>query len=147
VRGQKIKDDLLALVDEDTDAFNTVMAAFSLPKTTDQEKASRSEAIQAATRLAAEIPFRTMERALESFEIIRAMAEIGNPNSVSDAGVGALCARSAVRGAFLNVKINAAGLKDRAFAAGIVSRGSEIEQRAAGLEAEILAIVNKKIDS
>lgn len=147
VRGQQIKDDLLTLVDEDTSAFNKVMDAFGLPKTSDEEKAARTAAIQAATRYATEVPLRTMQRAFDAFEIIKAMAEHGNPNSVSDAGVGALCARSAVMGAYLNVKINAAGLKDREFADDILKRGAEIERNAIELEAEIMAIVNSKIES
>jgi len=146
VRGQQIKDELLSLVDEDTNSFNKVMDAFGLPKTTDEEKAARSAAIQEATRYATEVPFRTMESSFESFEIIKAMAEHGNPNSVSDAGVGALCVRSAIMGAFLNVKINAAGLKDRSFAEDILARGADIERNAITLEAEIMAIVNGKID-
>jgi glutamate formiminotransferase/formiminotetrahydrofolate cyclodeaminase len=145
VRGQQIKDDLLFLVDEDTNAFNGVMDAFGLPKTTDEEKAQRSATIQGATKFATEVPFRTMQRSYDAFEIIKAMAEQGNPNSVSDAGVGALCARSAVMGAFLNVKINAAGLKDKAFADDILARGAAIERQAIELEAEIMQIVNDKI--
>jgi glutamate formiminotransferase/formiminotetrahydrofolate cyclodeaminase len=146
VRGQKVKSDLIALVDDDTAAFDKVMTAFGLPKTTEEEKASRSVAIQEATRYATEVPFRTMERSFESFEVIRAMAEHGNPNSVSDAGVGALCARSAVIGANLNVKINAASLKDRKFADEILAKAAEIERKAIELETEILAIVNGKIN-
>ena len=145
VKGQKIKDDLLGLVDEDTNSFNKVMDAFGLPKGTDEEKAVRSAAIQEATKYATEVPFKTMERTFEAFEIIKAMAEHGNPNSVTDAGVGALCARSAVIGAFLNVKINAGGLKDKVFADEILAKGAEIERRAIQLEAEIMEIVNSKI--
>ncbi len=145
VRGQEIKDDLLRLVDEDTESFNRVMDAFGMPKGSDDEKAARAAAIQAATRYAAEVPFRTLLRSFDAFEVIRAMAEHGNPNSVSDAGVGALCARSAVIGAYLNVKINAAGLKDREFADDLVKRGAEIERGAIEREAEILKIVNQKI--
>lgn len=144
-KGQEIKQDLLALVDEDTDAFNQVMAAFGLPKNSDEEKAARIAAIEQATKNAAEIPYRTMERAFDSFEIIRAMAEHGNPNSVSDAGVGALCARSAVMGAYLNVKINVAGLKDREYAADLLKRGAEIERNAIEFESEILTIVDIRI--
>lgn len=146
VRGQQIKDELLFLVDEDTKAFNKVMDSFGLPKTTDEEKAARTAAIQDATKYATDIPFRTMERTFDTFEVIKAMAKNGNPNSVSDAGVGALCARSAVMGAFLNVKINAAGLKDRAYADDILARGANIESRAIALEAEIMDIVNAKIN-
>ena len=147
VKGQHIKDDLLALVNEDTDSFNKVMDAFGQPKTTDEEKAARTAAIQEATKYATEVPFRTMQRTFDAFEIIKAMVETGNPNSVTDAGVGALCARSAVMGAFLNVKINAAGLKDKAFADDLVNRGAEIEQQAIQIESEIMAAVNEKIAS
>jgi glutamate formiminotransferase/formiminotetrahydrofolate cyclodeaminase len=147
VKGQQIKDDLLALVDEDTASFNRVMDAFGLPKTTEEEKASRTTAIQEATKYATEVPLRTMQRSCDAFEIIKAMAANGNPNSVSDAGVGALCARSAVMGAFLNVKINAAGLKDREFAEETIAQGAEFERQAIAAESEILAIVNEKIAS
>lgn len=145
VKGQMIKDDLLSLVDEDTNAFNKVMDAFGLPKGSEDEKAVRSAAIQSATRYATEVPFRTMKRASDAFEVIKAMAVDGNPNSVSDAGVGALCARSAVIGAHLNVKINAAGLKDKQFADDLLARGAEIERMAIEQEREILAIVEDKI--
>ncbi len=146
-KGQKIKDELLFLVDEDTNAFNKIMDAFGLPKSTDEEKAARTAAIQEATKYATEVPFRTMERVFDSFELIKAMAEIGNPNSVTDAGVGALCARSAVMGAYLNVKINASGLKDKAYVENILAKGAEIEAKAKQLEAEIMDIVNTKINS
>jgi glutamate formiminotransferase / formiminotetrahydrofolate cyclodeaminase len=145
VKAQKIKNDLLFLVDEDTNSFNKVMDAFGLPKTTEEEKIARTNAIQEATKYATEVPFQTMQRAFDSFEIIKAMAENGNPNSVTDAGVGALCARSAVIGAFLNVKINASGLKDKDFAEDILKRGQEIVSQAVKLENEILEIVNGKI--
>ena len=106
---------------------------------------ARTDAIQQATKYATEVPLRTMRRTFDAFEVIRAMAENGNPNSVTDAGVGALCARSAIMGAFLNVKINAAGLKDRAFADEILTEGSEIEKRTIVQETEIMQIVNQKI--
>jgi glutamate formiminotransferase/formiminotetrahydrofolate cyclodeaminase len=144
-KGQFFKDQLLRLVDEDTNAFNGIMNAFSLPKTTDAEKAARTAAIQDATRYATEVPFRVMEASLASMEVIRAMAEIGNPNSVSDAGVGALAARSAVMGAYLNVKINAAGLTDKTFAGDIIAKGKAIQEKAQQLETEILSVVNQKI--
>ena len=147
VKGQQIKDDLLALVDEDTAAFNKVMDAFGLPKTSEDEKAARMAAIQNATKYATEVPMRTMQLSFDSFEIIKAMAESGNPNSVSDAGVGAICARSAVMGAFLNVKINAAGLADKVYAADMLACGVEIERKAIELESEILDLVNTKINS
>ncbi len=145
VKGQAIKDELLELVDEDTNAFNKIMDAFGLPKKTDEEKAARTQAIQEATKYATEVPFHTMKAAFKAFEVVRAMAETGNPNSVTDAGVGALCARSAVMGAHLNVKINAASLKDEAFKAQILKEAEEIEAAALKQEVEILQVVNKVI--
>lgn len=144
-KGQKFQNDLIRLVDEDTKAFNVIMATFGLPKSTDEEKAARSKAIQDATKYATEVPFRVMEACYNCMEVAKAMAETGNPNSVSDAGVGALAARSGVMGAYLNVKINAAGLTDKAFAADIVAKGKAIQDKAIALEAEILKIVNEKI--
>ena len=111
--GMQVMNELLALVDEDTAAFNKIMDVFAMPKNTPEEKAARAAAMQVATLYATEVPLRTMKAAYKAFDVVRAMAEEGNPNSVSDAGVGALAARSAVMGACLNVKINAAGLKDR----------------------------------
>ena len=144
-RGQELVSRLLALVDEDTEAFNRIMAVFAMPKTTAEEKAARSAALQSATLYATEVPLKTMKASFECFEIVKAMAEIGNPNSVSDAGVGALAARSAVLGAELNVKINAAGLKDREVAERLISEAAEIAHKAVAQEAEILQIVNQKI--
>jgi glutamate formiminotransferase/formiminotetrahydrofolate cyclodeaminase len=144
-KGQALKDELLMLVDEDTRAFNLIMDAFGLPKATDDEKTARTAAIQQATRFAIEVPFRVMKRSFECMEIIKAMAETGNPNSVSDAGVGALAARSAVMGAFLNVKINASGLHDKAFVEEVLSEGGKIQDSAIAMESEILRIVNSKI--
>jgi glutamate formiminotransferase/formiminotetrahydrofolate cyclodeaminase len=145
-RGQRYKSELLRLVDADTNAFNQIMNAFALPKSTEEEKLTRKKAIQEATRIAIEIPFAVMQNAYASMEIIKAMAESGNPNSVSDAGVGALCARAAVMGAFMNVRINAAGYDDKSFVAEIIATGNEIEQKTIGIEKEILAIVNEKIN-
>lgn len=144
-RGQELVSRLLALVDEDTEAFNRIMAVFAMPKTTAEEKAARSAALQSATLYATEVPLKTMKAAYECFEIVKAMAETGNPNSVSDAGVGALAARSAVLGAELNVKINAAGLKNREVAERLISEAAEIARKAVAQEAEILQIVNQKI--
>lgn len=144
-RGQAIMAELLHLVDEDTEAFNRIMAVFAMPKTTEEEKAARSAALQSATLYATQVPLKTMKAALRVFEIVKAMAEIGNPNSVSDAGVGALAARSAVLGAQLNVKINAAGLKDRATADALTSEAQAIAEQAVALEKEVLDIVNGKI--
>ena len=132
-------------MDEDTNAFNKIMDAFALPKGKEETLLIRSNAIQEATRYAIEIPLRVMKVAFRSFELIKAMAEIGNPNSVTDAGVGALCARSAVMGAFLNVKINASGLKDKAFVEQVLAEGAEIEANTKMIEDEILLIVNSKI--
>ncbi|MEA5110493.1 hypothetical protein SDC9_15418 [bioreactor metagenome] len=146
-KGQVLKDELIRLVDEDTNAFNRIMDAFGLPKGSEHEKAARTEAIQEATRYAIEIPFRVMKKSFETMEILKAMAETGNPNSVSDAGVGALAARSAVMGAFLNVKINAAGLNDKAFVASVIAEGAEIERNARLMEEHILEIVNQKINA
>ncbi len=144
-RGEQLKNELLVLVDEDTYSFNAIMDAFRLPKETEKEKIERSEAIQKATQYAIEVPFKTMQKSYESFEVIKAMAETGNPNSVSDAGVGALCARSAVIGAYLNVKINAAGYKDKTFLENILKQADDLVTKANQLEKEILSIVEEKI--
>ena len=144
--GMKVMNELLHLVDEDTAAFNKIMDVFGMPKGTEEEKAARAEAMEAATLYATEVPLCTMKAAYKSFDVIRAMAEEGNPNSVSDAGVGALAARSAVMGACLNVKINAAGLKDRAMAEKLVKEAEEIQAKAQQAEAEILAVVESKIN-
>lgn len=144
-RGKANQDELLGLVDQDTEAFNAVMAASGLPKGSDAEQAERIQAIQAATRGAIEIPLRVMEVALDSMAVMKAMAEVGNPNSVSDAGVGALCARAAVRGAYLNVRINAGDLKDKVFVQDVLSRGQKMLEQAEAQEREILAIVNEKL--
>ncbi|MFB0498277.1 glutamate formiminotransferase/formiminotetrahydrofolate cyclodeaminase [Mucilaginibacter sp. OAE612] len=144
-KGQQFKNELLALVDQDTTAFNQIMQAFSLPKSNNEEKAARDKAIQDATRYAIEIPFKVMEAALDSMEVIKAMTLSGNPNSITDAGVAALCARTAVLGAFMNVKINASGYKDKDYVIDIIYRGNEIERKAIALEAEIIELVNEKI--
>ncbi len=144
-KGQALKDELLFLVDEDTRAFNRIMEGFGMPKGSDAEKAARHEAIQGASKYAMQIPFRVMERCLESMAVMKAMAETGIEASVSDAGVGGLCARTAVMGAYLNVKINADGVDDKAFVNDLLSRGAEIEKKALDQEKEILEIVNAKI--
>ena len=144
-RGQTLMQELLHLVDEDTAAFNRIMAVFAMPKSTDEERAARSAALQEATLYATEVPLRTMRTAMEVFPIVRAMAAEGNPNSVSDAGVGSLAARSAVYGARLNVRINAAGLKDRTKAEALVGEADELAARASELEAEVLELVEQKI--
>lgn len=144
-KGERYKARLIGLVDADTRAFNQIMQAFGLPKSTDAEKAARHAAIQEATRYAIEVPFQVMQAAYDSMEVIKAMAETGNPNSVSDAGVGALCARASVMGAFMNVRINAAGYDDKDFVADIIDRGRKIENNTIALENDILKIVNEKI--
>lgn len=144
--GRRIQDSLIKLVDEDTEAFNRIMAVFAMPKKTEEEKAARAAALEAATLYATEVPLRTMKTAAESFGLLEAMAANGNPSSVSDAGVGALAARAAVLGAYLNVKINAAGLKDHTTADALLSEASAIAESAEEREREIIAIVNNVID-
>ncbi|MCA6363580.1 MAG: glutamate formimidoyltransferase [Bacteroidetes bacterium] len=144
-KGQELQKELIKLVDEDTRAFNRIMDAFGLPKGTDEEKAARTAAIQAATLYATQVPLRVMEVAAAGFELVHHMAANGNPNSVSDAGVGALALRSAVMGAYLNVKINAAGLSDKTAAAELIARGKAIQDKALADEADVLAVVNEKI--
>ncbi len=144
-KGQDVMRSLLALVDEDTAAFNRIMAALGMPKGSDEEKKARADALEAATLYATEVPLKTMMESVRSYELLRAMASEGNPNSVSDAGVGALAATAAVRGAHLNVRINAAGLSDREAAARLCAQAQEIETVAAAAEAEIMQIVNSKI--
>jgi glutamate formiminotransferase/formiminotetrahydrofolate cyclodeaminase len=145
VKGKGLHDELLRLIDEDTDAFNAIMTAFRLPETTADEKAARNQAVQDATKNAIMIPFRVMEAAYACMEVVKAMAEIGNPASVSDAGVGALAARSAVMGAYLNVKINSKDVQDRAWMDDVLNRGAEIRDKAIALEREILETVNSKL--
>jgi glutamate formiminotransferase/formiminotetrahydrofolate cyclodeaminase len=144
-KGQAIKNELLFLVDEDTRSFNLIMDAFALPKSNDKETEIRKAAIQDATRYAIEIPFRVMQKSFESLEIIREMVEKGNPNSVTDAAVGALCVRAAVMGAFMNVKINAAGLDDKDFVKKTIKKGQEIVDQMMVQEKEILNLTDEKI--
>lgn len=146
-KGQVLKNQLLHLVDEDTNAFNEIIAAIRLPKTNDEEKSLRKTAMANATKNAIEVPLKVMEASLESFEMLNQMAVHGNPNSVSDAGVGALCARTAVRGAYLNVQINCAGFKDESYVSTALSKGEKMALEADKLEAEVLKVVNEKINS
>lgn len=145
-KGQALSEELLVLVDEDTRAFNKIMEAFGLPKKTEEDKRLRSEAIQAATLFATQVPLQTMQAAFGAFELCQTMAEQGNPNSVSDAGVGALAARAAVLGAGLNVKINAASLKDRETADKMIAEAEQLIAEAQKKEAEIIGIVERKIN-
>ena len=144
-QGQTVMKELLALVDEDTAAFNKIMSAFGLPKGTPQEQEARAAAVEEATLYATQVPLKTMKAAVKAFPLLKAMAEQGNPNSVSDAGVGALAARSAVLGAMLNVRINAAGLKDRETAEKLLDEADTIAAEAIQAEKDILVTVNEKI--
>ena len=145
VQGQALMNELLDLVDEDTAAFDRIMACFGMPKGTEEEKAARAAAIEEATLYAASVPLRTMEASLKAFPLLLAVAQKGNPASASDAGVGALAARAACRGAALNVRINSAGLADKAPAEPLLKRASEIVAEAEVREAEVLAAVNANI--
>lgn len=144
-RGQRIKDALLRTVDEDTDAFTLIMDAFGMPKNTPEEKAARKAAIQAGTRKAMEVPFKVMQLAFESLPLLGQMVETGNPNSVTDGGVGALCARAAVRGAYMNIQVNASGLDDKDFVAQILAEGLKMEEQAEMMEREIIEMVKAKL--
>ena len=145
-KGQELKNELLFLVDEDTRSFNKIMDAFALPKTNEKEKSERKAAIQSATKYAIEVPFRVMQKSYDSLDLIVEMVEKGNPSSVTDAAVGALCVRSAVMGAFLNVKINAAELEDKEFVEMILDKGNDLQNRSIEKEAQILNMVNDKIE-
>ncbi|MFV0392338.1 MAG: glutamate formimidoyltransferase [Paludibacteraceae bacterium] len=144
-KGKSLQEKLLKLIDEDTNAYKRVMEMYSLPKNTEEEKRLRSEAIQDAMKYAMEIPFQVMQTAFDAMLIVKKMAEIGNPNSVSDAGVGGLALRAAIFGAGLNVKINASGLDDKAFVNEIIGKAEEIELQTEQLEKEIVEIVKNKM--
>ena len=143
VKGQRIKDTLLHLVDEDTVSFNKIMEAFGLPKTTDAEKAARKKAIQEATIYAAQVPYKTMEAAYSAYEVVEAMVKDGNPNSITDAGVGALCIRTAVYGAYLNVMINAASIEDVDVALELKSKAKNLLDLSNAKERELLEEVER----
>jgi glutamate formiminotransferase/formiminotetrahydrofolate cyclodeaminase len=144
-RGKACHDELLMLIDRDTEAFNALIAAMRLPDGSVIERAARDEALRLATIGTIEVPLRVMEVSVVSMDVIESMAEIGNPASVSDAGVGALCARSAVMGAFLNVRINIPNLDDEEAAASFLARGQELESEAIERESRILHIVNQRL--
>jgi glutamate formiminotransferase/formiminotetrahydrofolate cyclodeaminase len=146
IDAQEIKEKLLRLVDEDTRAFDGIMQAFALPKSTKEEKEARTMAIQSATKVAIETPLQVMRLALASFKTIREMIEHGNPNSVTDAGVGALCARTAVYGAYLNVKVNISGLKDKSYSESVMLEAETILKEALNLEAELLEQVQRRLE-
>ncbi len=144
-KGKKYHDELLRMVDEDTNAFNKIMEAFGLPKGSDDQKAIRKQAIQDATKYAIEIPLKVMKLCYDSMEVMSEMSKTGLEASISDAGVGALAARAGVMGAFLNVKINTGSYDDKAFVEKVLKEGAEIETKAIALEKEILEMVNSKI--
>ena len=146
VHGRELQDTLIHLVDEDTESFNRIMDVFAMPKNTPEEKAARAEAMEKATLYATEVPLKTMKAAYRTFDILEAMVQKGNPASVTDAAVGALAARSAVLGAQLNVRINAAGLKDRTAAEALLSEAAKIADDAKKREESILAQADKVID-
>ncbi|HEY5471311.1 MAG TPA: glutamate formimidoyltransferase [Bacteroidales bacterium] len=144
-KGKAIQNTLLNLVDEDTFAFNKIMKAYGLPKRSEEEKQTREKAVQEATKNAILIPFKVMETAFSGFGLIKEMAEKGNPNSISDTGVGALALRSCIKGAFLNVKINASALQDKEFVKTIIAKGEKIEANTEAAEKEILKIINRTL--
>lgn len=144
-KGMKLQVELLDLVDEDTESFNRIMEAFGMPKSNNEEKEARKQAIEDATKYASEVPFKVMEKALESMEICLKMVEIGNPNSVTDAAVGGMCARTAVMGAGLNVQINAGGLNDKKYAEDILGRAGKLIEKAQSLEKIILSKTQEKL--
>ena len=144
-QGKALYEELLRLVDEDTAAFDGILAAFRLPQSSEGEKAERHQAVQQATRHAIEIPFQVMQASLESMKVLEAMAREGNPASVSDAGVGALCARAAARGAYMNMQINSGDLEDKDAVADLLARGKALDEQAATLESAILEVVHEKL--
>ncbi|MEC8273359.1 MAG: cyclodeaminase/cyclohydrolase family protein, partial [Bacteroidota bacterium] len=144
-KGIAFQNELLRLVDEDTNAFNKIMEAFRLPKDSEEEQELRNEAIQKATKFAISTPYRVMQTAYDSMQVMKAMAEFGNPNSVTDAAVGALCARTAARGAFLNVKINCRDCQDKDFVNDILTKGQNLVDKATELEKEIMNITESKL--
>ena len=145
VKGQHYKNKLLFLVDEDTNSFNKIMEAFRLPKNTFEEKEIRAAAVEKATQYATEIPFQVMETSYQSMEVMKAMLQTGLQSSLSDAGVGALCARTAVLGAYFNVRINAKDLKDKVFTSTILEKAETIYLKTLELEKELIALIDEKI--
>ena len=145
IKGQKYKEQLLFLVDEDTNAFNKIIDGFRMPKDTDLEKKIRLDAIENATKYATEIPFKVMETSFQSMEIMQAMLKDGLKNSLSDAGVGVLCARAAVIGAYFNVRINAKDIKDRGFATDILNKAATIYEKTIALEQETISFIDSQM--
>lgn len=145
LKGQQIKDHLIALIDEDTDSFNGVIAAIRLPKGTDAEKEARQAAMEAANQQAANVPFQIMETAFSAYPLIEAMARVGNPNSITDAAVGALCVHTAIEGAALNVRINLGSIKDTGYIERMKTQLAELRARSEEVKARILAFVEEKM--
>ena len=145
IKGQEYKEQLLFLVDEDTNAFNKIIDGFRMPKDTDLEKKIRLDAIENATKYATEIPFKVMETSFQSMEIMQAMLKDGLKNSLSDAGVGVLCARAAVIGAYFNVRINAKDIKDRGFATDILNKAATIYEKTIALEQETISFIDSEM--
>jgi len=145
-KGQILKDALLRLVDEDTNAFNKIIEAVRMPKGSDAEKKARKDAMQASTKYAIEVPLKVMELSLQTFEVIQAMADKGNPSSVTDAAVGALCARAAVHGAYLNVKVNTGDLEDKVFVKEVLAKGLKMTKESDKLEAAVMKMAHTKIE-
>ena len=145
VKGQAYKNKLLFLVDEDTNAFNKIIDGFRMPKSTSEEIDARKEAIENATKYATEIPFQVMETAFNSMEVMQAMLKDGLQSSLSDAGVGVLCARTAVIGAYFNVRINAKDIKDRVFAENILNRAKSIYEKTIAIEKEVMDYIDGKM--
>ncbi len=144
-KGQAYKNKLLFLVDEDTNAFNKIIEGFRMPKSTEEEKQLRKEAIEEATKYATEIPFQVMQTACDSMEVMQEMLKNGLPSSLSDAGVGVLCAKTAVTGAYFNVRINAKDIKDRAFADEIIAKAQAIYAKAQDIEKDVIAYIDTKM--
>jgi glutamate formiminotransferase/formiminotetrahydrofolate cyclodeaminase len=144
-KGAQMQKRLLELVDEDTEAFNAIMKAYEMPKGSDEEKAARSAAVEEATKKASMVPLAVMKEAFKTFELLGEMIRKGNPNSVTDAAVGVLATRACIRGAYLNVKVNLKGLKDRAFAEKLVAEGAEIEEKAAAIEHEFINLASANL--
>ena len=142
-KGQNFHTRLLELVDADTAAFNGIMDAYGLPKSTEDQKVTRDHAIQAATKHAIEIPMQVAEIAHDALEVAEAMADFGNPNSITDAGVGAMCLRTAVLGAILNARVNTSDLNDKAYVVAVLSRCEELVSSVTSREAAVLARVDE----
>lgn len=144
-KGVQMQQRLLQLVDEDTDAYNAILDAFGMPKGSEEEKAARAAAVEAATKKASMVPLTVMREALKSFELLEEMINKGNPNSVTDAAVGVLATRACIRGAFLNVRVNVKGLNDRTYAESLLAEGREMDSRASEAEDKLIRTLAEKL--